>query len=97
MEEYEINLKQHKATNIKKSDIEEMDLILCATTSHKDTIIYKYPNLKNKVFTIKEYVQEDKAKKDLDIKDPWGYDIETYRICASQIDTCLEKLVQKLK
>lgn len=97
MEEYEVDLTKHRATNIRKSNIEEMDLILCATTSHKNTILYEYPNLKNKVFTMKEYVKEDKEKEDEDIRDPWGYDIETYRFCASEIDICLDKLVQKLK
>ena len=97
MEEYEVDLTKHRATNIRKSNIEEMDLILCATTSHKNTILYEYPNLKGKVFTIKEYVQTDEKNKDLDIKDPWGYDIETYRFCAAEIDECLEKLIQKLK
>ncbi len=33
---------------------------------------------------------------DLDIRDPWGYDIETYRFCASEIDTCLDKLIEKI-
>ncbi len=94
MEEYEVDLTKHRATNIKKSNIEEMDLILCATTSHKNTILYEYPNLKNKVFTMKEYVKANEEKEDLDIKDPWGYDIETYRFCASEIDAYLEKLVK---
>ncbi len=94
MEEYEVDLTKHRATNIKKSNIEEMDLILCATTSHKNTILYEYPNLKNKVFTMKEYVQANEEKEDLDIKDPWGYDVETYRFCAIEIDACLEKLVK---
>lgn len=93
MEEYGVDLRKHKATNIKKSNIEEMDLVLCATMSHKNTILYQIPNLKNKVFTMKEYVQADEKKEDLDIKDPWGYDIEVYRFCASDIDKCLEKLV----
>lgn len=94
MEEYGVDLKKHRATNIRKSNIEEMDLILCATTSHKNTILYEYPNLKNKVFTMKEYVQAGKESENVDIKDPWGYDIETYRFCAAEIDKCLEKLIK---
>lgn len=94
MKEYNVDLKSHKATNIKNSKIEEMDLILCATTSHKNTVLQMYPNLKGKVYTMKEYVKEE--KENLDIKDPWGYEMEIYRFCAGEIDKVLEKLIQKL-
>ena len=33
MEEYDVNLKQHRATLTKNSNIEQMDLILCMTRS----------------------------------------------------------------
>lgn len=92
--EYDVDLKGHKATNIRDSKIEEMDLILCATMSHKYSVIQMYPDLANKVYTIKEYVNENK---DLDIKDPWGYDIEIYRFCIAEIDKLLDKIIEKIK
>ncbi len=100
MEEYEVDIKSHKATNIRNSKIEEMDLILCATVSHKNSVVQMYPHLKEKIYTIKEYIRENgnnENKEDIDIQDPWGYDIEVYRFCASQIDMCLEKLIEKIK
>ena len=57
MQEYGIDLKKHRATNIRNSKIQEMDIILCATTSHKNNVIAMYPNLKEKVFTMKEYAR----------------------------------------
>lgn len=95
MEEYGVDMKPHRATNIRHSNIKEMDIILCATMSHKNTVLQIYPNLKEKVYTIKEYVGY--GKEDLDINDPWGYDAEVYRKCASQINDCLEKLLQVIK
>ena len=97
MEEYNVDMKQHSATNIQNSEIKLMDLILCATISHKNAIIQMYPTLKEKVFTLKEYVEYNQNDKDIDIKDPWGYDINVYRSCAMQIDTCLELLINKIK
>lgn len=96
IDEYNANLRNHRATNIKSSNIKEMDLILCATNSHKKEIIDIYPNLKEKTYTLKEYVNYDKDGKDINIKDPWGYDLETYRFCASEIDKCLEMLLEKI-
>ena len=36
-------------------------------------------------------------KNDLDIKDPWGFDINTYRRCAKEIEDCIEKMMLKIK
>lgn len=94
MKEYNVELKNHRATNIRNSKIEDMDIILCATVSHKNNVISMYPELTNKIYTIKEYAGFD--KNDLDIPDPWGYDIETYRFCASTINKCLERIINKI-
>ena len=72
-DEYNIDLSEHKATNIYNSKIKEMDLILCATTSHKNAVIEIYPDLKDKVYTMKEYVNYNRKYHDsINVKDPWG-------------------------
>lgn len=93
---YDVDISNHRATNIRNSQIEEMDIILCATNSHKDVVISMYPNLINKVYTMKEYAELDEDGKDMNIKDPWGYDMETYRRCTQEISICLEKIIEKL-
>lgn len=96
-DEYDVDLDKHRATNIRNSNIENIDLILCATIAHKLAVVDMYPKLKDRVFTMKEYVDYDRKYHDkLNIKDPWGYDIETYRSCASEIDECLELLLKKI-
>ncbi len=97
MEEYGVDIKSHRATNIQNSKIEAMDLILCATKSHKNSVLQIKPDLADKVFTMKEYVKYDANNIDVDIKDPWGYDLETYRACLAQIDRCLDLLINKIK
>ncbi len=57
MKRYGIDLKNHRATNIRNSNIEDMDVILCATNNHKRSVIEMYPHLKEKVYTMKEYVR----------------------------------------
>lgn len=93
---YDVDISNHKATNIRNSQIEEMDIILCATNSHKNVVISMYPNLMNKVYTMKEYAGLDKDGKDMDVKDPWGYDMETYRRCIQEISLCIEKIIEKI-
>ena len=96
MKEYGIDLKNHRAVNTNYSNIKEMDLILCATLSHKLFVIRLYPELKDKIFTLKEYVEQKDDIYGIDIKDPWGYNIETYRECAKEIEIALKKLIEKI-
>ena len=93
MKGYGIDLSTHRATNIRNSDIRNMDVILCATLNHKKNIIAMYPELKDKVYTMKEYAgyQEN----DLDIPDPWGYGLDVYKNCAKEIKDCIEKILLK--
>ena len=95
MEEYGVDLKQHRATNIRRSNIEEMDLILCATTTHKNMVLQLYPNLAGQVYTMKEYVGD--TQNGIDISDPWGYDLAVYRKCAAEIEKITQKIVDKMK
>ena len=94
--EYGADISNHRATNIRDSKIEEMDIILCATISHKQSVLYLHPELEGKVFTMKEYAKLDKNGQDMDIKDPWGYDEFVYRKCAGEIEECLEKIMKIL-
>ena len=93
---YDADIENHKATNIRNSKIEEMDLILCATNSHKNMVISMYPNLQSKVYTMKEYAEIDKNGEDLDIKDPWSYGMDVYDKCIQEIKICIEKSIEKI-
>ena len=94
MKDYDIDLSTHRATNIRNSNIENMDVILCATNNHKLNVIAMYPELKEKVFTMKEYAEY--PQNDLDIKDPWGYGIDVYKKCVKEIEKCIEKILEKV-
>ena len=93
---YGADISNHRATNIRDSKIEEMDVILCATTSHKQNVLFLYPNLNGKVYTMKEYAGLDDYGENIDINDPWGYDLNVYYNCAKEIEECLEKIVEKI-
>lgn len=88
--EYGIDLTKHRATAIRESKIEEMDLILCMTNSHKNSLNMLYPNLKNKIFLIKEYVGLSG-----EVADPWGYSINVYSECVKELDKYIELLLKK--
>ena len=95
MKKYDVDLTNHRATSMFDIDLENYDLILCMTEQHKYNLLAFFPKLKDKVFTLKEYVL-GKDIKNVDIDDPWGYGIEIYDACAKEIVYCVDKLLEKI-
>lgn len=93
--ELNIDLKNHESTAITKEMIQEADLILTMTRSHKSYVIGAVPEAISKTYTLKEYAQEGVSA--TDVADPYGGDIETYRICRDEILTNLKKVLDKLE
>ena len=97
MKKYNVDIRGHRAINIRNSNIKNMDLILCATNSHKLMVLNMYPELEGRVYTLKEYVGYDKEyHKKIDLDDPWGYGEDVYRFCLAEINECLDLLLQKI-
>ena len=69
------------------------DLVLTMTRFHKYMAIAVYPTIRNKIFTLKEFVGEQNS---LDISDPVGKSLSRYRQCAQEIDSSLNLLHLKL-
>lgn len=95
MKKYDVNLEEHRAKNIQNMNLDSYDYIITMTLSHKEVINYTYPNIKNKVYTLKELVNNN--NENIDISDPWGYDINTYNLCASEIVNYVDKLIEKFE
>jgi len=74
------------------------DLILTATSAHRDFVLGEHPELSSKVFTIKEFAQRFKETDDtnLDIEDPLDSNAATYRQVANEIKDSLEVIVAGL-
>ena len=72
---------------------QDFDLIIGLTNQHKENIIRLFPTIKNKVYTLKEYVDPSISYKDID--DPWGFNIYIYKSCAKEIVDYVDKLIEK--
>ena len=94
-DEYDIDLTSHRATNVSDSNILQMDLILAMTLRHKFFLVSMYPNLSDKIYTLREYVGETANNANID--DPYGYGKNVYSDCAKQINDCIDKLLVKLE
>lgn len=88
------DIKEHKATGISADLINNRDLILTMTTSHKNKLLNLVPEAKNKIFTLKEFAGSTEG---MDISDPYGCPLEQYKSCANEIYNNIIKVIEKIK
>ncbi len=95
MEELNIDLRDHNSHNVDEIELKQMDMIITMTRKHSRALILKYPNLADKISTLKELSQLESNSKD--IQDPFGLSEEVYRQTRDEIETNLKKLLKRLK
>lgn len=95
-----IDISSHRAKQITKEMVNQSDLILTMTLSHKKLILEYFPNEINKVFTLKEYGQkindEKSDRNNLDIADPYGMDYNVYKLSMMEIEAELDIIVKNI-
>ncbi|MBQ6999286.1 MAG: low molecular weight protein arginine phosphatase [Clostridia bacterium] len=93
MEEMDIDLSDHMSKQVTKEDIDEADLVLVMTLSHRNTLIDLYPQHSDKIYTFPEYAYGS----DDEISDPFSGDEEEYRECAHQLKDAIDAVIAKIK
>ena len=81
-----IEAGEHKARQFTLDMLDEYDLILTMTASHK-AVIGQHDN----VFSLAEFVGGR------DVSDPYGGDIEVYKATALELDQAIEKVINRLE
>ncbi|MFC5557544.1 low molecular weight protein arginine phosphatase [Ureibacillus thermophilus] len=84
---------QHTTRQVNESDIEWADLILTMTSAHRDMILQLYEKAKGKTYTLKEYVTPYSS---LDVSDPYGGDLNTYKNTYEELNRLIDELVKKI-
>ncbi len=95
MHKYDVDLSNHHATNVANSGIMESDYIIVMTNTHKLLLTQMFPELKEKIYTLRELAYENIDY--IDIDDPWGYNINIYEDIAKQIVEAVDILMKKLE
>jgi protein-tyrosine-phosphatase len=94
LKEEGIEISNHKPTRVTADVVKDADLILVMERRHKDAILEMAPEVKKKVFLLKEFAGE---KENLDIPDPIGQPEEVYRNRLQEIKGYLVKILKKIK
>ncbi len=74
-------------------DLEWADVVLTMTEAHKAELLYRYPEVKQKTFTLKGFVKLGSSG---DVHDPFGGTLETYRQTFDELSRIIDVLERKL-
>ena len=74
-------------------NVDWADIVLTMTQSHRETLINSYPEMGDKIFTLKEYVESGLTG---DVQDPFGGDLETYRQAFNELLEIIDVFEHKL-
>jgi len=85
----------HSPRGLTQDRMTSADIILVMEEGHKAAVLARFPELKNKVFLLKEYagIPGD----DKEISDPFGQSKDVYRRTLSEIKEALVKVLDRLK
>ena len=85
----------HQSKPLSPELLEWATYIFTMTEGHKSAVMNSYPQVMDKTFTLKEFVNDDKY--DRDIMDPFGGSKEIYRETFNELRELIDQLVKKLK
>ena len=91
-----VDISKHITHNLIEELIKESDIILVMEKIHKDYILDKWADCKDKVFLLSEYGKVSLPGEDNDIRDPIGQPIEVYQSCLNQIKESLGMVLKSL-
>lgn len=90
MTEMGLNISNHRSRRLNTELVEWADVILTMQESHRREVMEKYNVPAQKVYTLAAFSRDSAG----DILDPFGFEIETYRQCARQINSMIRNIVK---
>jgi protein-tyrosine-phosphatase len=94
LKELGIDLGPHRSQPVTAALIDEADLVLTMTNSHKQQLLYFKPDASKKIFTLAEFTFQNTTK---NISDPFGGNLDTYIECRNEIIEHIMKLLHILE
>lgn len=84
----------HQSQRLTHELLNWADLIFAMTRAHKALLLTQAPGVQPKLYTLKEFVGDSQQ---LDIDDPYGSDLDSYRTCANEIMMACDRLFHTLQ
>ncbi|MBS2970865.1 low molecular weight protein arginine phosphatase [Metabacillus sp. KIGAM252] len=85
----------HCSALLNRENIEWATHIFTMTESHKMLLLERFPESREKIWTLSEFVHGASSKRD--VLDPYGGPIEIYRATRDDLESMLKLLIEKLE
>ncbi len=89
MKDIGIDISNHSSNQVNREMLENADLVLTMSNSHKNQLLSQYPFTKDKLFLLNEYA----FGTDRQIEDPFGAPKRYYEKARDQIYEAIEEIV----
>lgn len=94
LEECNITL-DHRSQPATEELLQWAELVLTMTSQHKQLLMMEYPDYEAKIYTLKEYTDEESHE--YDISDPYGGDLHVYRSTRAELEEQIDRLIEKIE
>jgi protein-tyrosine-phosphatase len=91
MDEQGLDLKAHRARMVKRSYLEEADLVLCMEAGQAEALRAEFPAFASKIHLLSEMVGMS-----YNVKDPYGQPVELYREMVSELTGLIESGLKRI-
>ena len=78
---------------VSSEGLEWADVVLTMTEAHKMELLYRYPTMQEKTFTLKSFVEFESGG---DVQDPFGGNLDTYQQTFVELSNVMDQLERKL-
>ena len=92
LKEFGIDISGQKSTRLTRDLIDEVDMIIAMTASHRMYVGQLDPSALEKTRLLGEFSNAGK-----DVADPFGGSLDEYSFCFSTMKPALEKLLEEVK
>ena len=86
-----VNIMNHRSQPLSKKLVDKSDLILVMAENHYQYLTEKYPQFKDKVHLLKNYMREELLEEP-NVTDPIGGDIEMYEEVFADLQTEIQRV-----
>lgn len=94
MSELGVDLKRHRSKALEAADLRSSDLVIVMTRDHLEYLAERFPEGSDRRLLLRAFEKGPEPDPDaLDLDDPMGEPIETYRRQAETIRRCVDHLV----
>lgn len=91
------DIEQHRSRGVSHQLIHKADIILGLEESHKNYLITHFPDARENVFLLKEFMRERTDGENLSIEDPIGASFHFYEIIAREISSEVDRILPAIK